>query len=402
MPIKIGLVGCGCVASGYYLPHLRSQRDAAIVALCDNNLRRAQECARIFGAKEIYQDYDEMLQRADIEAVFICTGPGTHVPFTLAALKAGKHVLLQKPMALDLAGAQAIVDATRATKLKVLVEPGDSTPLSPWYTKLRGLVKQGVLGSPYWFNLMPKGPDTYHRSLGGNPYGEGAFYTKDSGGILFDFPYAPSQIVALLGSCTSVMGMAKNSVPERFIVPDRHYDDYLATCTDPDEVNYWKVVYDRPRDQRIRSEAPDNVFSLYEMADGSTGVFHTPRIFHPTLKGTGYGDLQIFGSEGNLILGGGYAVSIISARKQLLPSIDADGWYHEKGSDVWEKAEWPIAPKGHSYYEWSSRHLLDCIRDNTDPLPNVEWGRHITEMMYGAMESSRTGQRYQMQTRVDW
>ena len=72
-----------------------------------------------------------------------------------------------------------------------------------------------MLGDPYWFTWMPGIPSTYHPSLGGNPYGVGAFYAKDSGGMLMDFPYAPTQIVTLLGNVKSVTGLAKISVPDR-------------------------------------------------------------------------------------------------------------------------------------------------------------------------------------------
>lgn len=51
-----------------------------------------------------------------------------------------------------------------------------------------------------------------------------------------------------------------------------------------------------------------------------------------------------------------------------------------------------------AYYHQSTQHLIDCIQEDRDPLINVEWGRHITEMMVGALESSRTGQRYGMTT----
>ena len=77
-----------------------------------------------------------------------------------------------------------------------------------------------MLGAPYWFTLIPGSPSVYHPSLGGNPYGLGAFFTEDSGGILFDFPYAPSQIVTLLGPCKSVMGSTAIAVPDRAIVPE--------------------------------------------------------------------------------------------------------------------------------------------------------------------------------------
>lgn len=400
--IRIGIVGCGVVATAYYLPFLRRQQDAEIVAVCDKRATRTAACQRLFGARETFEDYYEMVRRADIECVFILTAPGTHVDFTLAALKAGKHVLLQKPMALDLDGANRIVEATRRTRLKVLVEPSDHSPLDPVYAELRRLVRQGVLGRPFWFNLMPKGPETQHPSLGGNPYGEGAFYSRDSGGILFDFPYAPTQIVSLLGPCKSVTGHATCAQPDRHIVPESCYDEFLAACTDPDRCNYWERVTQLPRTQPVQMQAPDNVFSTYELTEGWTGVFHTPRIFLPTLKGTSYGDFQAFGTEGNLVFGAGYRASIITQRRELLPSVSEDGWYHIPNTCDWSKSTWPIPPPGAwNYYHESTRHLLDCIHQDRDPLVNVEWGRHITEMMWGAMESSRTGRRYDMTTTVN-
>ena len=401
--IKIGIVGCGVVATAYYLPYIIKQPDAELVAVCDNRPARTAACVRIFGARESYDDYYDMIKRADIELVMILTAPGTHVDFTLAALAAGKHVLIQKPMALDLEGANKIVEATRKTNLKVLVEPSDHSPVDPHYAHLRQLVRKGVLGDPFWFNLMPKGPESDHPSLGGNPYGEGAFYAKDSGGILFDFPYAPTQIVSILGPCKSVSGLANCAQPDRWIVPDSKYDEYLSNRTDPEECNYWEMVTELERTQHVRMESPDNVFSTYELVEGWNGTFHTPRLFLPTLKGTSYGEFQAFGTEGNLVFGGGYRTSIISKRKELLPSVNEDGWYHIPHGCDWSKSKWPIPPKdAWNYYHESTRHLLDCIHEDRDPIVNVEWGRHITEMMWGAIESSRTGRKYMMTTTIDW
>jgi predicted dehydrogenase len=344
-----------------------------------------------------------MLKRADIEAVWVLTGPGTHVRFTVAALEAGKHVLLQKPMALDLAGAQAIVDATRRTRLKVVVEPSSSSPMEPPYTEIRGLVKAGALGAPYWFTHVATGSDQpRHPSLGGNPYGIGAFYARDSGGIIFDYAYGPSQIVTVLGGCKSVVGVARISVPDRRIVADRHYNEFIAGRKDPDDANFWRVVFDLPRDQPVRMEAPDNVFAVYEMADRTTGVFHVGRTFQPTRAPSTYGGFQIFGTEGNLVFGAGHAASLFTTRTDLVPERDAEGWRHWDGPKV-KPEPWPISSsEGFNYYHQSSRHLIDCILENREPIINVEWGRHITEMMWGALQSAGTGRRYEMTTSVDW
>jgi len=396
--VKVGVVGCGVVATAYYLPYLMRMPEAEITAVCDIYAERTAACVRLFGAREQYRDYYEMLRRADLDAVFILTGPGTHVPFTLAAVELGKHILLQKPMALTLDDANAITAAVRKAGVKALIEPSSNSPLEPAYGPVRELIRQGVLGAPYWFTLVPGAATMYHASLGGNPYGAAAFYTADSGGILFDFPYAPSQIVTLLGPCKNVMGSATISVPDRYLVPEEKYNEFLAGVTDPDQANYWDVVLDLPKTEHIRTGAPDNVFSLYEMANGWTGVFHAGRPFHPAPKGF-MGGLHIYGSDGNLFMGSGYFASIISSRRDLLPRVDADGWYRIPVTGDPSKTPWPKPTVGgFNYYHASTQHLIDCILQDRDPIVNVEWGRHITEMMVGAVVSARTGQRYEMTT----
>jgi len=401
--VKVGIVGCGVVATAYYLPYLMKMDTVELVAVCDRFETRTQACARLFGAKQQYLDYDEMIARADIEAVFILTAPGTHVPFTLKAIQAGKHVLLQKPMATTIQDARQIAAAVRQSGVKAVIEPSSGTPLDPDMALLRRLVKQGALGDVQWFSLAYTGPTTYGPSLGNNPYGQEAFYTKDSGGFLFDFPYGPIQIVGVLGPCKSVMAAARISSCENFIVPEGKYDQFLAQATDAEQANYWDVVLDLPRTQRVQMEAYDNVYSIYEMVDGSIGTCHVGRIHHPVLLGTGGGSLQIFGTQGNLIFGAGYSASIISSRKHLLPEVDADGWFHiPLRGDVCQ-AKWPQpTPGAFNYYHQSTQHLIDCILEDRQPVVNVDWGLHITEMMAGAAESYTSGQRYQMTTTLDY
>lgn len=400
--VKVGVVGCGVVATAYYLPYLMKMDTVDLVAVCDRFETRTQACARLFGAKEQYLDYDEMIDRADIEAVWILTAPGTHVPFTLKAVEAGKHVLLQKPMATNLQEARRIAEAVRKAGVKAIIEPSSSTALDADTAHLRDLVKKGVLGDVLWFSLAYTGPTRYGPSLGNNPYGLDAFYTKDSGGFLFDFPYAPTQIVGVLGPCKSVMASATISPVENAIVPEEKYDEFLAAATDPDQANYWDVVIDLPRTKRVKMEAYDNIYSLYEMVNGSIGACRAGRTFHPVLPGTGSGSLQIFGTDGNLIFGAGYGASIISKHHDLLPHIDSDGWYHLPARGDFSRAKWPQpVPGAFNYYTESTQHLVDCILEDRDPIVNVEWGLHITEMMAGAVESITTGRRYEMTTTLE-
>ena len=399
--VKVGVVGCGVVATAYYLPYLMRMETVDLVAVCDRYESRTAASARLFGAKEQYLDYGEMIAQADIDAVFILTAPGTHVSFTMQAVEAGKHVLIQKPLATTMEDAHTIARAIHEAGVKAIVEPSSSTPLDPDVVLLRTLVKQGVLGDILWFSLAWTGPTSYDPSLGSNPYGYDAFYAEDSGGFLFDLPYAPTQIVSVLGPCKSVYAKAHTGVKEADIVPEAQYDAFLADVTDPDRANYWDVVVDLPRTQRVRMEAVDQAYSLYEMVEGAVGTCHVGRIYHPVLPGTGGGALQIFGTDGNLLFGAGYTASIISTHKELLPHVDADGWFHIPVRGDPTKAKWPQpTPGAFNYYHESTQHLIDCILEDREPIVNVDWGMHITEMMAGAIESSRTGERYDMTTTV--
>ncbi len=401
--VKVGVVGCGVVATAYYLPYLMKMENAEITAVCDRVESRTAACQRLFGAKRAYQDYDEMMDQADLDAVLILTAPGTHVPFALKAIETGRHFILQKPMATHMADARLIADGVRAAGVKAIIEPSSQSPLDPDVAHLRALVRAGVLGEILWFTLGTTGPTRYGPGLSSNPYGQAAFYAKDSGGFLFDLPYAPANIVSVLGPCTSVMAQASITVADHRIVPESKYDEFLSQASDPEHANYWDVVVDLPRTQPVRMEAADNAYSLYELRDGGVGACHVGRIFHPVLPGTGSGSLQIFGTHGNLVFGAGYTASIISSRKDLLPQVDADGWYHIPLRGDQSKAKWPQpTPGAFNYYHASTQHLVDCILEDRDPIPNVEWGLHITEMMVGTLESSRTGCKYVMTTTLEY
>jgi hypothetical protein len=196
--------------------------------------------------------------------------------------------------------------------------------------------------------------------------------------------------------------MSKLSIPERQVVPESEYTQYLKTVTDPDDANYWDVVLDKPKTETITMGADDNVFVLYELQSGFTGVLHVGRAFHPVPKGVDGGGFRIFGHQGNIILGAnGNQASIISTRRDLLPQTDAEGWYHIPAAKQDKPYVWP-KPGAFNYYHESSKHLIDCIQQDRDPIINVEWGRHITEMLTGAVESAQSGRRYEMKSTLEY
>ena len=100
--LKIGVVGAGNISTNAHLPAYAKCSNAIPAAICDINLDRAKAAAEKFGIAQVYSSVEEMLQKSDIEAVDICTWNNAHSEVCVAAANAGKHVLCEKPLAMNL------------------------------------------------------------------------------------------------------------------------------------------------------------------------------------------------------------------------------------------------------------------------------------------------------------
>jgi predicted dehydrogenase len=115
--LKIGIIGCGFIANGKHLPSLARMENVEVVAFCDLIIERAQASAKKYGTPDalVCLDYHDALARTDIDAIHVCTPNSSHAEITIAALKAGKHVMCEKPMAKTAAEAKAMLDTSRQT-----------------------------------------------------------------------------------------------------------------------------------------------------------------------------------------------------------------------------------------------------------------------------------------------
>lgn len=119
-PLRIGIIGVGGIAQGAHIPGYKELGDQVkLVACADVNVERARQVAERFGIDTAYEDYREMLEKEELDAVSVCTPNKFHAPATVAALEAGCHVLCEKPPALSAAEARLMVD-TAAQVGKVL------------------------------------------------------------------------------------------------------------------------------------------------------------------------------------------------------------------------------------------------------------------------------------------
>jgi len=115
--LKYGIVGCGGIANGKHLPALKNlSAEIETVAFCDIVLERAQKANKEFGGGKgkVFTNYKELLKE-NLDAVYVLTPNDSHCEITVAALMSGKHVLCEKPMAMNYAEAQQMVKARDAS-----------------------------------------------------------------------------------------------------------------------------------------------------------------------------------------------------------------------------------------------------------------------------------------------
>ena len=115
--IKVGVIGCGKIAITRHLPEYASNPDAEIAGVYDFNLERAKEVAEQYQTRA-YESVEEMLNDPQIEAVSVCVRNSDHSKVTVDALRAGKHVLCEKPMAVSLDECKEMVKTAEKTGKK--------------------------------------------------------------------------------------------------------------------------------------------------------------------------------------------------------------------------------------------------------------------------------------------
>ena len=147
--LKIGIIGVGGISGVHYSGYTKFDR-AELRAICDVNPETLADKSRRFDvpAERCFEDYRDLLALDEIDAVSVCTPNKSHCQITVDALKAGKHVLCEKPMAMDPREAKRMVDAARRYRRKLQIGLMQRFRADAAYIK--GLVDDGVLGDIYY------------------------------------------------------------------------------------------------------------------------------------------------------------------------------------------------------------------------------------------------------------
>jgi predicted dehydrogenase len=145
--IRIGIIGAGGIVRSRHLPGLRKLDDVRVTAVCNRSRESGDAVGQEWGIPEVMTDWRALVERDDLDAVFIGTWPYTHAEMSIAALQAGKHVFCQARMARTAAEARAMVEAAET-------HPQLVTMLCPPPNGMKGdrlvrkLLAEGYLGEP--------------------------------------------------------------------------------------------------------------------------------------------------------------------------------------------------------------------------------------------------------------
>jgi predicted dehydrogenase len=145
---KIGIIGVGGIAQGTHIPAFMEHEDAEILAVCDTREDVLNKVADETGAKYRFTDYKELLKIDELDAVDICTPNFMHANPTVEALQAGKHVLVEKPIARNAEEGRAMVDAAKKAGKQLMV--AYCWRWNPAARVLKRYAESGALGEVYY------------------------------------------------------------------------------------------------------------------------------------------------------------------------------------------------------------------------------------------------------------
>lgn len=154
--VNLAIIGCGGIANGKHMPALKKLENVHMVAFCDIVKERAVKAAKEYGTPDarVYTDYRELITKeaGTVEIVHVLTPNKSHSPITCAALEGGYHVMCEKPMAKDVAGAEKMLETAKKTGKKLTI--GYQNRYSPNHLYLKKACEAGELGEIYYAEAL--------------------------------------------------------------------------------------------------------------------------------------------------------------------------------------------------------------------------------------------------------
>ncbi len=334
-PTRIGIVGCGSVMRGPYTRQIkRMQANGMAVQVTrasDVVADRASVVRERFGDIPFSTDYRSVVEAPDVDLVLVLTSMPAHGPVARAGLEAGKHVLVEKPMAVTLEQGAALLELSKRSP--GFLHPAPHVVLSPTYQAIWKRIHRGEIGQILQARAF----------YGWNGPSWGKWFYEQGGGPMFDLGvYNVTSLTGLLGPAKRVTSMTATARPER-------------------------IVDDEP----IEVDIPDSAHVLIEFAGGVLAVVSTGFTYQRYRVPA----IEIYGSEGTV---------------QML----GDDW-DPNGYELWKNSvgAWQLYDEEDPDWPWTDglRHLVESIQSNTPPIITPEHGYHVLEIMLKAEQAGADG-----------
>lgn len=259
-----GLIGCGDIARKRVAPALCDSDVCDLVAVSRQRAELAESFAREFGARKWYAAWQDLLKDAEIAAVYVATPVSQHAAQTIAAAEAGKHVLCEKPMAINVAECDRMIQACHANKVKLGV--AYYRHFYPVIERVKKIIQSGEIGEPVvaqinafeFFN--PQTDHPRHWLLEKNQSG---------GGPMFDFGCHRIEVLTnILGPIKRVNAMTAN------VLFDREVEDTATALFQFDRGACGVLCVTHA------AREPQDTLDIF----GSRGSIHVPVLNEPLIR----------------------------------------------------------------------------------------------------------------------
>ena len=332
-PLRIALVGCGRISQNHF-DAIATVEGLELSAVCDTVETRAREAAERLGVPA-FTNYQQMLAKADADAISICTPSGLHSAQGVLAARAGKHVITEKPMAITLEQADALVEACDSNDVRLFVVKQNR--LNPSIQLLKRAVEKGRFGRIYLANTTVR----WHRPQ--------EYYDAASWRGTWEFD-----------------GGA-------FMNQASHYVDLIQWLIGPVE-----SVMAKTATQARRIEAEDSGIAVLKFRNGALGVIEVNVLTHPK---NWEGSITIMGEKGTVKIGG---TAVNKVEHWAFADYDDDDKLIEAASTN------PPSVYGFGHIGYY-RNVLSVLRGAADPETDGRAGRKSLELILGIYASAKTG-----------
>jgi predicted dehydrogenase len=281
---------------------------------------------------------DDVLCASDVDAVIILTSLSQHASLARAALNAGKHVFVEKPLATSIDEGKALVELGKRSTGVLVCAP--FTTLSPTFQTIASHIRRGDIGKPC---------SARARYGWSGPWWNDWFY-KAGGGCLFDLGvYSITTLTGLLGPARRVTAFAGVAIPERLI-----------------------------NGRTVHVEAEDNAQVLLDFGDACFAVVTSGF----TMQQYRSPALEVYGTTGTV--------------QMLGDDWDPDGY------ELWQNSVgcWQLFKETDPDWLWSDglQHFVECIRDRSRPLVTPQHALHVLEIMLKAQHAARSGKTLEIES----